>query len=59
MVEDHVVGYGKAVNQVTYSEIINAGHHLLHDQPAVLRSLFATWANSLKEESEPTPVVSE
>jgi hypothetical protein len=52
------VGYGKAVSQVVYSEIINAGHHLLHDQPTILRSLFATWVASLKED-EPTPVMIE
>jgi len=42
-----VVGYSKAVKQVSYTELLNSGHHLLHDQPKVLSSLFKTWAASL------------
>lgn len=60
MIDGKIVGYAKAVNQVVYSEIINAGHHLLHDQPDIMRSLFANWVDYLKEdEAEPTTIVAE
>lgn len=50
VINDKIVGYGKAVKQVAYSEIINSGHHLLHDEAATLNVLFKSWVSSMTEE---------
>jgi hypothetical protein len=49
VIDDKVVGYGKAVKQIAYSEILDAGHFLPHDQPRILSTLFKKWVDSLSE----------
>ena len=48
-IDGKIVGYAKAVKQVAYSEILEAGHHLFHDCPEVLSPLFKSWIESLNE----------
>lgn len=50
MIDGTTVGYGKAVKQVAYSEILNSGHHILHDQPKTMNYLFKSWVDSFSEE---------
>lgn len=50
MIDGATVGYYKAVKQMAYSEILESGHHILHDQPKVLSVLFKSWVESLTEE---------
>lgn len=50
MIEGKVVGYAKAVRQVAYSEVIESGHHMFHDNPAVLGPMFKNWLATLKDE---------
>lgn len=50
MIDGATVGYGKAVKQVAYSEILSSGHHILHDQPNTMNYLFKSWVDSFSEE---------
>lgn len=50
MIDGATVGYYKAVKQIAYSEILESGHHIMHDQPKVLSFLFKSWVESLTEE---------
>jgi hypothetical protein len=50
VIDGVTVGYSKAVKQITYTEIINSGHHLFHDAAKTLKPLFKTWVDSIKEE---------
>lgn len=52
MIDGTIVGYTKSVKQIAYSEILNSGHFILHDQPKVLSVLFKTWVESLTEEGK-------
>jgi hypothetical protein len=47
VIDGSIVGYYKAVKQMAYSEILESGHHVLHDQPKVLSVLFKSWVESL------------
>lgn len=52
MIDGVTVGYGKAVKQVSYTEMLNAGHHVLHDDPKSLSYLFKAWLGTLSAEPE-------
>lgn len=51
-----VVARTKAVTQVTYTEIVNAGHYLMVDKPNVTNTLLQNWVSTLK--IHPQPVLS-
>lgn len=50
MVEGKTVGYTKAVKQMAYAQILEAGHYSLHDQPHVIAPLIRSWVESLQAE---------
>lgn len=47
MIEGSSVGYGKQVKQVKYSELLNAGHYIINDQPKVFAYLLNNWLSGL------------
>ncbi len=44
------MGYGKQVKQVKYTELLNAGHYVSHDQPKVFGTLLNDWLKGISEE---------
>lgn len=52
MIDGKTVGYAKAVKQVSYSEILDAGHFVSHDQNKVFSILFKQWVETVGEEMQ-------
>ena len=45
------MGYGKQVKQVKYTELLNAGHYVSHDQTKVFGNLLNDWIKGLSQEN--------
>lgn len=52
MVDGKTVGYGKQVKQVRYTELLESGHYIAHDQPDVLAALLKDWIGGLLAEKQ-------
>ena len=50
MIEGSSVGYGKQVKQVKYTELSDAGHYIINDQPKVFAYLLNNWLSTLSSQ---------